>query len=243
MFFRCKKLDNRVINLGTTNAPRTGIFAEPTAGPVATGHTLTQIYDRAKTSSRPARTGQTICYNAVGAEINCPGTGQDGNLQKGVTWPSTRFTNNNDGTVTDNLTGLIWLKAANYNSATTTGTAIWTDAITFCNTLKSGQCGLTDGSTEGQWRLPNRFELESLLDLAYGGDFPNVALSNDAGIGMWVNNGSGSSFTGVKSDIYWSSTTRAASTGDAWNVYLNNGGVGYGAKTGTRYVWPVRGGQ
>ena len=27
--------------------------------------------------------------------------------------PSPRFTDNNDGTVTDNLTGLVWLKNAN----------------------------------------------------------------------------------------------------------------------------------
>jgi hypothetical protein len=31
----------------------------------------------------------------------------------GVAWPNPRFTDNSDGTVTDNLTGLIWLKNAN----------------------------------------------------------------------------------------------------------------------------------
>ena len=40
-------------------------------------------------------------------------TGDDGDLEKGVTWPSPRFTNNSNGTVTDNLTGLIWLRNAN----------------------------------------------------------------------------------------------------------------------------------
>jgi Protein of unknown function (DUF1566) len=230
-----------LINLGTTNVPRTGTFTEPTAGPVATGHTLTQVYDRAKTSSRPARTGQILCYNAGGTVIDCPGTGQDGAAQKGVTWPSPRFTNNNNGTVTDNLTGLIWLKVADYNSTTsTTGGAIWTVALTFCNTLESGQCGLTDGSRAGDWRLPNLFELESLLDLAYS--YP--ALSNDAGTGMWVNGAAGSSFTDVQSDEYWSSTTRAKKTDHAWHVGLYEGDAYHISKTARAYyVWPVRGGQ
>jgi len=53
------------------------------------------------------KTGQTTCYNTSGTEISCTDTGQDGDLQKGVTSPSPRFTDNGDGTVTDNLTELM----------------------------------------------------------------------------------------------------------------------------------------
>ncbi len=49
------------------------------------------------------KTGQTTPY----------GAGDDGALQKGVAWPTPRFTDSENGTVTDNLTGLIWLKNAN----------------------------------------------------------------------------------------------------------------------------------
>ncbi len=41
------------------------------------------------------KTGQTTSYR----------TGDDGDLEKGVAWPDTRFTDNGNGTVTDNLTG------------------------------------------------------------------------------------------------------------------------------------------
>jgi hypothetical protein len=58
------------------------------------------------------KTGQTTCWDEHGEPINCEGTGQDGELQKGVPWPDPRFTDNADGTVTDNLTGLIWLRNA-----------------------------------------------------------------------------------------------------------------------------------
>lgn len=213
-----------LINLGTTNAPRTGIFAEPTAGPVATGHTLTQIYDRAKTSSRPARTGQTPTVPLDVTAI----AGADGKLQKGVVWPSARFTSNSDNTVTDNLTGLMWAKNANLDSNKT-----WVAALSYCNDLTI--------DTYTDWRLPNRFELESLLDLAYF----NPALSNDAGTLKWGVSGDGlSSFTGVQSAYYWSSTTAAFNTANyAWIVLLGYGYVNNDAKTNPNFVWPVRGGQ
>ena len=58
-----------------------------------------------------ATTGQTECYNAILDPIPCDGTGQDGEHPYGVS-VDPRFTNNNDGTITDNLTGLIWLQNA-----------------------------------------------------------------------------------------------------------------------------------
>ncbi len=48
---------------------------------------------------------------------------------------------------------------------------------------------------------------------------------------------------GVQSNNYWSSTTYADNTTNAWNVNLNNGNVNNDNKTNTNYVWPVRGGE
>jgi hypothetical protein len=206
-----------LINLGTTNVPRAGIFTEPTAGPVATGHTLTQVYDRAKTSSRPARTGQTPTVPLDVTAID----GADGKLQKGVVWPSQRFTAIN-GTVTDNLTGLIWLQYANCF-----GSVSWATALTSCNTLANGTCSLSDGSAAGVWRLPNLRELQSLID--YGRLSPALPADHP--------------FGSVQSDGYWSSATYAANTDGAWRVYLSYGHVSSVAKTSTHSVWPVRGGQ
>src|SRR3990172_2385071 len=77
-------------------------------------------------------TGQTTCYNSSGSVIACTGTGQDGDIRAGVAWPSPRFTAGT-GTeadcVTDNLTGLIWVK--NPPGITTT----WQQAIDYANGL------------------------------------------------------------------------------------------------------------
>ena len=59
------------------------------------------------------KTGQTKCYNDNGAEIACAGTGQDGEAQAGIAWPDPRFSDRGDGTVIDNLTGLVWTQDAN----------------------------------------------------------------------------------------------------------------------------------
>jgi hypothetical protein len=169
-----------------------------------------------------AKTGQTKCYDASGTEISCTDTGQDGEYQMGVSWPSPRFADNGDGTVTDNLTKLVWLKNANCFSART-----WTQALSDANGLAHGSCGLTDGSSAGDWRLPNVRELQSLIDYSQY----NRALP------------SGHPFTDVQFFDYWTSSTVANDKSYAWTVPLDDGYVSYDLKTNTDYVWPVRGGQ
>ena len=169
------------------------------------------------------KTGQITSYSATG--------GEDGDLKKGVSWPSPRFTDKGNGTVTDNLTKLIWLKNANAFGART-----WDQALSDANTLSSGSHGLTDGSKARDWRLPNVKELESLLDVAYYAP----ALSSASGKSQWI---SGDAFIGVQSGAYWSSTTYSDNSAYAWSVRLDTGGVLYGDKANMPYVWPVRAGQ
>lgn len=191
------------------------------------------------------RTGQATCYDAAGSVTTCGagvGLAQDGDLQLGVTWPNPRFTENGDGTVTDELTGLIWLEDANCF-----GTQFWTDALAKANALFDGcpdcggtanDCGLSDGSLLGAWRLANLRELQSLVH--YGVSTP--AVPNTAGTGQWVED---DPFWDVLSASYWTSTTRALTDpGRAWVVGMHNGHVLNSDKdTFVFGVWPVRGGQ
>ncbi|MFZ1830406.1 MAG: DUF1566 domain-containing protein [Candidatus Competibacteraceae bacterium] len=140
-----------------------------------------------------------------------------------ITSAATRFTDNSNGTVTDSITGLIWLKDLNCSTASRNA---WATALTAVATLASGACSLTDGSTAGQWRLPSRNELQSLID--YSTSSPALP--------------SGHPFTGVQIDVYWSSTTHADNVSNAWFVSLNTGNVFITSKIAAFYVWPVRGG-
>lgn len=192
------------------------------------GNEVTGIASVADAPAPVARTGQTPSLPR-----NPAAAGSDGNLQKGVPWPNPRFSDNANGTVTDNLTGLIWLKDAN-----AFGTLLWSNALTACSTLNSGEHGLADGSVEGDWRLPTIKELLSLLCCRYY----NPALSNTAGTGHFE---PGEPFANLQS-WYWSSSTRAGDTIQAWGIRMYNGfeeSMPKGGPYYPPYVWPVRGGQ
>ena len=198
--------------------------------PVSTPCTLQEIYgkldsiDEKRVGAPVEKTGQTTFYR----------TGDDGDLKKGVVWPNPRFTDNSDGTVTDNFTGLIWLKDANC-----AGLANWYTAIDFAAALNAGDCGLSDSSSAGDWRLPNVKELQSLI---HHKGFYNPALPDTAGTGQWSE---GDPFTGVvPNDYYWSSTTSFEhGTSKAWFVSPFAGHANIWYKGDDFYVWPVRGGQ
>lgn len=210
---------HRVIHIAVIMAVLTGANATP--GSQAQAATI-----------QLPRTGQISCYDALGKSISCYGTGQDGDKLKGAIWPVPRFTDNDNGTITDNLTGLIWLKNANCldtvgGIAKGRGNLYWSDALTWTNSLAAGSCGLTDGSAAGDWRLPNIVELKSLADLSRY----NPALP------------AGQLFENVRIDpnyFYWSSTNDGYI---AWGVFMDDGFVGLYDKLDYDYVWPVRGGE
>lgn len=164
-----------------------------------------------------AETGQTTCFDTVGAPIACTGTGQDGELRAGVAAPSPRFVVGSGAQascVTDRLTGLMWMRTPD-NVART-----WVDALTYAEDLTL--CGFSD------WRLPNVNELESLVNL----DVEDQAAALNA-----------SGFSGVIGDFYWSSTSYAGDPQAAWIVPMNSGGLTSAIKDATGLVWPVRAGQ
>jgi hypothetical protein len=204
--------------------------------------------------STVSKTGQTSCYDASGNMILCFGTGQEGAYQFGSSlviapargsypydivyntpyWTGSipRFTDNGNGTVTDNATHLIWLQNAYCTDSIAAvsnapGTS-WSNALTWSNTLASGVCGLSDGSTAGQWRLPNINELHSLID--YSRTWPALP--------------SGHPFAHVDQPaVFWASTTLTLSPGNAWVMEPGYGTIWDNPKSFGRVAWAVRGGQ
>ena len=92
-------------------------------------------------------TGQTTCYDELGAAINCLGTGQDGEF----TVNPVTYTDLGNGTVLDNYSGLVWQKTDDDQLR------FWAAANTYCMNQYS-----PDGSTS--WRLPTRRELVRLAN-------------------------------------------------------------------------------
>lgn len=180
--------------------------------PVRGGHENPRVF----------RTGQKQCYDPFGQRVSCDGSGQDGELQVGIPLPDPRFTDNGDGSVTDNLTGLVWLQDAN-----AFGSLSWGDAVEHCNSLGTGAAGLSDGSRAGQWRLPNIHEMRSIIDY----DTFGPAITK------------GHPFVNVRSSLYWSSTTVASAPNQARFVFVGIGPSVWDHKSVQIGVWPVRDGK
>ncbi len=109
-----------------------------------------------------------------------------------------------------------WVTTANYIAAdyfNTTGDT----ARTYCSNLSLG--GYTN------WRLPTIGELKGIV---------KSTVNNPAISGI---------FQHTASNNYWSSTTSASTSYNAWNVYFGNGDKGNYVKTNNFYVRCVRAGQ
>jgi hypothetical protein len=120
------------------------------------------------------------------------------------------YTDNGNGTVTDNVTGLMWQQTV------PTGTYTWAQAVAYCPTLSLG--GHSD------WRLPSRIELVSIVDFG---------VTSGATINATY-------FPSTPADWFWSSSPMAGSSSLAWAVDFDDGIAYYYGVSGTGVVRCVR---
>ena len=194
----------------------------------------------------PVRDGQ-LSSDDISSSVKIWKTGQtttyyledDGALQTGVLWPKPRLVDNGDGTVTDNLTGLMWLRDTNclatqyssfdYDYTPGDGAVTWQHALNFVNSINSGIFS-SCGAGYNDWRLPNIIELRSLIDHSNY----NAALPT------------GHPIINLQSEhhFYWSSTTLSENTGYNGSAYAMEIFNGYMATSHkeyqSNYIWPVR---
>ena len=123
---------------------------------------------------------------------------------------ATHFIDNGNGTVTDAATGLVWQQ-------TDGGGKTWEQAISYCEGLTLA--GVSD------WRLPNRNELQSLVD--YSKSSPAIDTTY---------------FPNTLASYYCSSTTFAESALSSWGVHFGSGHFSTIGKTSSPLVRCVRGG-
>ncbi len=156
-------------------------------------------------------TGQTVQFRA----------GDDGAYEKGYPRQGTRFIDNGDGTITDNASGLMWVKEPGaiggaFGTPGNSSKMDWEVAIDACNALT--YAGHSD------WRLPNCKELISIID--YGADTPAI---NEI------------MFPSTRNTFYWTSTTFFDNNANAWRISFNIGLINAGDKElDPWYVRPVR---
>lgn len=131
------------------------------------------------------------------------------------------FTDNANGTVTDQATGLIWQKCTAGLSGTScsSGSATtynWSNALSYCNSLTLAS---------KTWRLPSINEIRTILDLTR----TTIPLADVT------------AFPATVADIYWSSSTYAPITTRAWSIPFNTTFYSFNDKTNSTYVRCVSG--
>jgi hypothetical protein len=169
-----------------------------------------------------------------------------------ITTIGDRYTDNNDGTVTDNRTCLIWLKDAHCLDRQT-----WAESSVKICLLNGQKDCKTENEAEPEeedekpldceeytigtitgWRLPTLQELQSLMHY----DFYNPVISNAEGNERWGEKPENDAFSSVQLDLYWSSTINALGATQAWHIRLTDGNTGTSDKERAKnYVWPVYG--
>lgn len=184
-------------------------------------------YSASTVSWRIPDTGQNLCYYDYTidgifnpAEFTClaPGSGWSPDGQDGYySINAMSFTDNGNGTILDNVTGLTWQKCSlgESGSGCSTGSPTslgWSAAVSQCANLGAG------------WRLPTVFELTRIVNFgaSLGTIDPNA-------------------FPGTAASNYWSSTAHATYTGYAWVVNFAQGNTWIGYQTDMNHVRCVRG--
>ncbi len=151
-----------------------------------------------------AKTGQVIAYVEY----------DDGDWRRGYPRRGPRFTDNDDGTTTDNATGLMWVKDP---SAAGLNAAIWSTALGDCQSLV--YAGHND------WRMANIKEAISIVD--YGKDTPAYDTA----------------FFDFPATALWTSTSKNSNTAWAWTLAFINGIIeAIGKSINSRYPLVCRGG-
>jgi hypothetical protein len=201
------------------------------------GCTAWCAYDTSGCVSGFPATGQTTCWDGAGTLIPCAGTGQDGDVRAGS---ARSYLDNSDGTVIDRNTGLVWEKLSDDGSIHDKDNHYtWPNAfavkIAALNTPPcfAGHC---------DWRLPNRRELESIVDLQHFDPCVSPAFNTGCAPGCTVFSCSCTSAPGYVP--FWTSTSVVLQPISAWVIEFGTGNenFGFNKANNSEAVRAVRGG-
>jgi hypothetical protein len=216
-----------------------GSFQEPTAGPASTMKSTKQIgddikaqFDQCDAVAADVQSGKKFFCTQSGSwgvqtgtasgggvilvtgQTTSYLTGDDGYYEKGTAYS---YTDNGDGTVTDNVTGLMWVADGSSSGCANGGSRSWSAAVTWAENLTY--------ASYSDWRLPNVRELLSLSKIE--GSSPHI----------------NTTFFPNTAGRHWASSTYPLETGHGFFVTFDGGDSAISLKTTLYRIKPVRGGS
>lgn len=194
------------------------------------------------------KTGQEATFQA----------GDDGEIEAG---PEFAYIDNGDGTITDGNTGLLWEKKGDDDGMHDKNLSFnWNDAFdihidrlnNFCDGFEGDPVSLTACTSDADctgignemcghggyqdWRLPNRHELQSIVHAGNATPAIDTIFNDNCLLNCDV-----LSCSCTVDTSYWTSTTHATSSNQAWRIVFEQGRSNTQAKTTTNHVRGVRG--
>jgi len=149
---------------------------------------------------------------SIGLLLTVTSNAQNCNTNIIPSTPNSNFTDNADGTVTDNTTGLMWMRCSlgqGWDGSACTGTA---NTYDWQNALSSAESNTF--ANQDDWYLPNVKELITIVEVACDGPAVNETIFS------------------ILSDLYWTSSPVSGVTfrAYAWQTNFIKGGNAYSQK-------------
>lgn len=166
------------------------------------------------------RSGQISTYDTQGHKVDFAGSWHDGELQRGLEWPEPRFLVNGDGTITDRLTGLMWLLDGGC-----LGQVTWPFSRAKIGELNNGEVNCHDYTADySDWFLPDIKQVSLLINAEEASNRNYLYLNG---------------FSNLDSTVYWSAT-QYVNVQNAWTVNIENGAITFRDKLEKASLLPVR---
>jgi Protein of unknown function (DUF1566) len=160
---------------------------------------------------------------AIGPQAQATCTAANPNPNVTESTPTSAFTDNGSGTVTHSLTGLMWKQCAQGQSGANCSTGS-TTTMTWSAALAAAKNEVFAGHSD--WRLPNKKELESIVETCGSNPSINQTL-----------------FPATPALFFWSGSSYVSGPSGAWYVDFNDGSTAAFGKAGNSAVRLVCGGQ
>ena len=205
------------LDMGVAGTKRGVGFMEPDTPPPVSGQTPSPTLDDVHDKATERLVELSDCEADLSdCEANLP-------TCEGILSAGGRWCDNGDGTVKDMTTGLVWLK-----DASCMGFFTWHEAIaSVIEDLRHGHvnCGLSDGSELGDWRLPKINELIGKMQGIEPVDYYTLR--------FFTNSNPARRF-------FSSTTVEGSGNSKAWVMETIYGYLYQATKSGSDYIWPVR---
>lgn len=233
-------------------------FTDACSDTIATALGGDEVFTAANLTAENIKSGQTILGITGTYLATLPGSGQttaygagsDGDVQAGM---PLSYTDNGDGTITDNVTGLMWEKKDDSggihdqdNRYTWSGASFGTSNIMDGTISTEFLAALNAGAGfagHRDWRIPNYKELMSILNLEMAPPSRIVdAAFHQAATCSGCVDVTAATCSCTAFDLYWAATTYAPYPSRAWLVSFDSGYVIATEKDFDVSVRAVRGG-